>query len=302
MIVTEFSEADADRHLQRLMAEIRASVTQIEYQQHWEVHPGSAMAADDVRTNPYHLSHAARSLLGSAIDHLHAIANLIDQARVMHPWAHFTLARGTLEIASIAVWLLAPDSSDERVLRRLRLAVKDSNDGYVVSDELGGKRNRTKQEQHERFKEIAAAARLDPAAIDKRLTSTEMVKAAEAATSRAHALAAWRAGSGIAHGRTWANMSLLEREVVERDDEAGIGTFKLTTNTRYLTWVIDAGFKVTKRAAHLYLERAANSAARRASMRLSSPWIMTSGAAMPSNLLGHCPRVPRGATSAWPWS
>jgi hypothetical protein len=91
--------------------------------------PGSSLSADDAATAPYQLSHMVGGALLSAVDHFDAFRALVVDAQVVHARAPYTLLRAALENASVAVWLLAPSSRDERILRRLRLQWIDSRDG-----------------------------------------------------------------------------------------------------------------------------------------------------------------------------
>lgn len=253
------SDAQVQHYLSLTMANVRKGVEQLDQNESWRVAPGSPMSADDARTDPYHLSHAARSLLSSAIDHLHAIANLIEGARVLHPMAQFTLARGAIETAGTATWMLTPSSRQERVRRRLRLAVKDSMDSYAASEPISAGRNRTRDEQRQRFREIAAHAGVPPQDVFKLPTSTEMVKAADASTGAAfHIHTAWQICSGFAHGRLWPTLSVLERVAVLEDPETGVGLYRVTSDLAHVAWAVGASFDLLKHASGLYQRGATN--------------------------------------------
>ena len=86
---------------------------------------GSSLMADDEATHPYLISQSVHGALISAVDHLDALRTLVQDAHVVHGRATFTLLRAALENSATAVWLLAPGSRDERVLRRLRLQWAD---------------------------------------------------------------------------------------------------------------------------------------------------------------------------------
>jgi hypothetical protein len=51
--------------------------------------PGSPLAGDDRAVNPYHVSHAAIREIGGALDHLHSLRMLVQEARALHTYAPF---------------------------------------------------------------------------------------------------------------------------------------------------------------------------------------------------------------------
>ncbi|TDC47630.1 hypothetical protein E1258_28450 [Micromonospora sp. KC207] len=69
----------------------------------------SELSRDNKEANPHQLSQAAWHSLSHAVDHLHCLRTLLRDAHTMHMYAPYSLARATLENASAAVWLLAPD-------------------------------------------------------------------------------------------------------------------------------------------------------------------------------------------------
>jgi hypothetical protein len=69
----------------------------------------------------YQLGHAALH----AMDHLHCLRALIADGQLLNMYTPYPLVRAALENASTAVWLLAPASRTERIIRRLRLAALD---------------------------------------------------------------------------------------------------------------------------------------------------------------------------------
>ncbi len=87
-----------------------------------EPQSGSSLAGDDARTDPYRLSHSVMHSLAIAIDHLHSLRMALISAPSdinIHTYAPFTQMRAALENASSGLWILAPASRRERILRRL---------------------------------------------------------------------------------------------------------------------------------------------------------------------------------------
>jgi hypothetical protein len=91
--------------------------------------PGSQLARDDRLVHPYQISHAATGALVSAVDHMDALRTLVEDAHVIHARAPLTLLRGSLENASVAVWLMVASNRKERIRRRLRWQWEDEKYG-----------------------------------------------------------------------------------------------------------------------------------------------------------------------------
>ena len=85
-----------------------------------EVQTGSLLADDDAATGCFQTSHAALGALHTATDHLHSLRTLVRDAGWLHTYAPFTLCRTALECAATAVWLLAPEARQERIIRQPR--------------------------------------------------------------------------------------------------------------------------------------------------------------------------------------
>lgn len=174
---------------------------------------GSELAADDRAVSPYHLSHAISTALGIALDHLEAFRSLIEDGGRTHPWAHHTLLRATVENAATAVWLSAPPDPLERRFRRLRLAQHDAWESGQAAE-----LHRQPSRSGRSAKEIRAAIRAlapderDPLA--GRLSYASIVRdAADGIEFDAGLLElVWRVESGLAHGRSWASIGMLNHE------------------------------------------------------------------------------------------
>lgn len=79
------------------------------------------MAGNDARLVDFPPSTLILSGLDVAIEQMHALTVLFMDARVAHPHVPLTLLPAALEDASRALWLIAPDSRPERLLRALRV-------------------------------------------------------------------------------------------------------------------------------------------------------------------------------------
>lgn len=194
---------------------------------------GSSLGKDDKVTDPYHLSHAVVGALVSAVDHLDAVRALVQDAGVVHARAPFTLLRAALENSATAVWLIAPASRDERVLRRLRLQWGDALDGEKACGLVAAEPPLSRAGWKAKLEGVARARGLSDeqvaAVTGRKATFSEIVKTAgdEARGSDLtgqNALFCWMAASGIAHARLWAVLSsVLDRAEVPGALENPVG-------------------------------------------------------------------------------
>src|SRR5262245_10339457 len=106
--------------------------------------PGSDLAYDDGRAHPYEVSYAAWAAMLAAVSHLACLRDSLFRwtgpdrvdAKV-HTHGPFSLVRGALENASRVGWMLEPNDSYERLLRRLQLEWKESSAQDAVCQLMG---------------------------------------------------------------------------------------------------------------------------------------------------------------------
>ncbi|MFH9751371.1 hypothetical protein [Streptomyces griseus] len=77
--------------------------------------PGSALAGDDAKTDPYQISHSACTALSVAVDHLHCFRSTFagdpqgnSVSITLHTHGQYSLLRGAFENSARAVWMLGP--------------------------------------------------------------------------------------------------------------------------------------------------------------------------------------------------
>ena len=216
--------------------------------------PRTTMAGDDAHLGRYHLTTAFRTCLGAAIDQLHALTSFIVELRRLNIAAPYSLARGTLENASAAFWLIHHPSRDERITRALRWWTLNAHDQDTAN--VGGATEATVVEL---IKEIATARGLNPGQATAWPRSSEMVKYADA-KARTHAgetirvLLPWQVCSGFAHGRGWAHMGMLQTETV-REIRPGVQAMRLTNSLDRTLWATSPGFHLLAATLRVHLER-----------------------------------------------
>lgn len=210
------------------------------------VQPGSPLAVDDSLSSPYELSYAAEACLTAAIDHLHAACALVLSSGFLHLSAPATVARGTLECASTALWMLAPDASDERITRGLRWYFKDASDGDTAGTEADIRVPSSLQTKKDNIRAVAEANGLSFNTIKCGYTSTEAVKAAKVGLDAFghpfNLVYHWRLCSGFAHGRLWPRMELAKAaEGAQAEASQASPTILRNSYERVLASTITAG-------------------------------------------------------------
>jgi hypothetical protein len=176
-------------------------------------------------SNPFEVSHAALYSITVAVDHLHSLRMLVQEAKSLHLFAPYTLNRAAVEAAATAVWLAAPRRRDERIRRRLKLQTQNARDSDSVAVRAGLPSEL--QDRHRRIREIAGRRpNLDPNDIVGTPPGMETIvrdAGTDCAVGADTALVVWKVCSGITHGRMWAGINLSDREELTRvGDIAGV--------------------------------------------------------------------------------
>lgn len=251
------TDAPHYKELLRLLGEVEGWLARIDPRvDHPQPAPGSPLCADDERTDPYQLSHAAWHSLSHAVDHLHCVRTLLRDAGVIHMFAPYSLVRSALENASAAVWLLRPTSRSERIGRRLRFAAVDIRNGEEAKRLTGQIGPRSEQEQMDQLREIAKRAGVDEAGAVRRVGYKEIIQDATSTLVPGPnmILFSWRMCSGMTHGDLWPTLGVSER-VELPGAPSGIGTFKITANVQALMYVTAFAIHLTRQGWQLYDQR-----------------------------------------------
>ncbi len=194
-----------------------------------EVQVGSELYADDEATNYLHLSHMVHISLLLAVDHLHCLRTLLVDANYLHIGAPFTIIRSAHENAAVSLWLLGPEDAQERRRRRLQLALADAQNNVDVQN-LTNQLTSPMKERRADIVRIASRSGITEAELGTRQPGFEhIVKVAgrHVGDARLHQVV-WKSCSGLAHGRQWATVALLQREEAERYED--VLSLKLNAN------------------------------------------------------------------------
>lgn len=224
--------------------------------------PGSPLAGDDKKSDPFHMSHAVASAIRVAVEHADALRRLIEGCRTCNPGqitfglnSYYSLLRGALENAARAVWLLAPNPRSERILRRLRLQADNVYNSDKAAQAMGTTTPKPREARLDRVRQIAVRSGLNAQLATKRPTNMEIVHATGAyiggdEDATRHTEALWRSCSGAAHGDVWAGLSLHDRNIVNQADN--VATLQMTASTQLLTTITSETFTVIDTAHRLF--------------------------------------------------
>ena len=233
----------------------------------WDVEPCSALAGDDRKADPYHVSHMAWQSLTVAVDHLHCFRESLVQevedklSLTLYSYSQYSLMRGALENSARAAWLLGPSSRAVRIERRLALQASDHRASDRLRELLGATPPRPLPVRMRQLVLLAvnAGISVDDGSTEKRLRggaqTTEIVKAAGGIIGMGgnEAQAVWSACSSLAHGDLHSTLSILDREITESD--ATTALLRVTSSPKVLYWVTDRSVRMTEMAFKLYDDR-----------------------------------------------
>lgn len=230
----------------------------------WRTAPGSDLEADDNIAHPCDVSPAAWAAIFAAVSHLGCLRDsLFHQtgpgafAAPIHTHGQLTLVRGALENASMAVWLLQPDLSADRILRRVQLDWCELDQLDKVRVEMHSPGRKTMAQHKQDLTKLLLKAGADPAKLKKRPGYGEIVSAAGdhgPAGSKA-ALIVWKACSAVAHGELRGMIAYLSHESV-RSSAPGMQLIRVAGNVQLMIVGAMMGLETTARALAAYSMRA----------------------------------------------
>jgi len=217
---------------------------------------GSPLRADDERTHPFQTSHAAWHALSHAVDPLHCLRSVLRDARAIHMYAPYALARAALENASAAVWMLHPASRTERITRRLRFVALDVRSGEKAVRLLDTSAPRPETERLDELRDIAKQAGADADNAVRHVGYGEIVDEAGKALAPGSqgTLFVWRLCSGITHGDFWTTINAADRVELPGAPD-GMLSFKITADVEKLKFVSAVAIHMTMLGWRLYDER-----------------------------------------------
>jgi hypothetical protein len=256
--MSELTDEMAIRQWQDIAIQVESTIQQTQDQESFVVQPGSLLAGDDTASDPYRVSHCARSGMNDGVDHMHALTTLILGVPIIHAASDYTLIRGALENLATAFWLLHPSDSRERIERALRWHAKNYFDGDKATAGLGLPNYVPLQANFDKVAEVGALAgcKRKRKGITDGYTSTEVLKYVDDNTSiepRPHLM--WQVCSGFAHGRQWASFAMNEAEITPTTEE-GVMSVRFTSDFKRLLVCGFPAFQLMNEVVRLFADRA----------------------------------------------
>lgn len=191
------------------------------------IQTGSASDDDRVLAPGWEASTAAWDAWLGAVDHLEALGDLLEKVRVVHTFAPWSLLRNAMENSSLSIWLLQPDSAEERLTRRLRVAWADWGDVVEVQKRLAPENTGDAASAfRDGIKTLAREHDLDLSVVCGRWSWATVIREAATAADIATPTSAeymWRLCSGFAHAREWARLAWLNVETTKPDADGQVG-------------------------------------------------------------------------------
>ncbi|MET9965098.1 hypothetical protein ABZZ80_03995 [Streptomyces sp. NPDC006356] len=262
---------EEDQYLRRILALLDSarpyeSLTQSDSKQ-WQVQPGSALAGDDAKTDPYQVSHNAWSTLSVAVDHMHCYrSSLVGKQQgtelplTLHTHAQYSLLRGAFENSARVVWMLAPANRLVRIQRRLSLQAGEYRHSDRMLELLKQQPRRPSQARMQQLTDLVVAAgtaRDDAKKVLRSPDYKDIVREAGALTSMGadQADIVWSGCSSLAHGDVYGTLSILELNVVST--QGGVNLTQITSSPKVLLWATDLTVAMMQRGFDLFKTRAA---------------------------------------------
>lgn len=202
---------------------------------------GSSLQGDDAATPYESVSDLIASHFAVATDQLHAVKLAVESGQEeghlnILPMAMYTLIRSAVETTGTAIWLLAPSSRDERVLRALQLTYEHRRNLHTIAEEMGDTEDAGFERMTSRVEQLRdARPGLRGRSVKKLKTVTDRLDGIATLVPELAMppLTLWRMASGLAHGNNAVIRSILEHEQIS-DFVDGHGNFRLTSSVGVL--------------------------------------------------------------------
>lgn len=237
------------------VAAVRIRVLQQVFDRLPDPEPGSPIAECDLQSNDdTYLSDSVREVLNASLDNLQLWANtvvplvFIDGQPVENPQRpYFTLARAGLESAAQAAWVLAPETTDGRVDRHVRLAVDNLDEMAKAMRQGNGELAEYARERRTRISEA------HPCPVKRAPSYVDMIREVGPAVGCAagDAETLWRIASAAAHGKPWFTRATHTQVVGEQFAPGRSRSLYLADPTR-ITEVITLAASVAEWSVNRY--------------------------------------------------
>ena len=174
----------------------------------------------------------------------------------LHTHGQFTLVRGALENASMALWLLEPDKSAERILRRMQEDWNERRELDTVRKETNIPASKTPEEYKREAVALLTRVGANPSQLKQWPGYGEVVKSAGAKlpTGSKTAFIIWKACSALAHGELRGIAAYLDLKPID-PSTPNAQVHQVTTSVLLLTRGATTAIAAVGAALNLYSQR-----------------------------------------------
>lgn len=247
-------DQDAWRQLSKLFREIEewhAAVSGTH-----PVHAQSPLGIADELSDPFQASHAVGYLRLTAVDHLHALRTLMQEAQSQHIFAPFSVIRSALESASTALWILTdpdPRAIAVRSLKQEWVNLRELRHAYQTI----GAPEKDLTARYQRFDAVIEKNRMKKDGITANPPgSLKMLqRACDAFELGSVPVLMWQMCSGATHGRNWITGFLTMMEAQD-DGVSKIVKGRLTSDAQAILVATYAACDVVRRLFTVMQNRA----------------------------------------------
>ncbi|WP_416958166.1 hypothetical protein ACNKF0_10515 [Nocardioides sp. T5] len=267
MYLPRYEEGDGERGRERVASEEQAWAKwqevgrivddlggMVDARGQWVPSAGSPLAGDDRLSAPYQVSHAVTQCLMAAIDHAQAVRSLVVTHQELHTAAPGSLARGLVENAATAFWILHPASRRERVLHAMQWYAQNARDRDRFQHALGAVVEQQGDPVGRLVALAEAAGESDAQWLRRGYRPSEPVEYAQKHAGARAAMVSWQLGSGFAHGRPWAFLGALEQERLP-GVAPGVLDVRVTSNLARALFPVLTGMELIAAVLRLHTQR-----------------------------------------------
>lgn len=226
--------------------------------------PGATLWVDDFYLGGHRGSGLIVGPINAALDAVRTAAMVL-QTGALPMTALYPLFRSTVENSATAIWLLQPENRDERLSRAFRLIAGEWHDMANFRERFGEEGTDRRARDASALSALVAARPqvgalkfiIDPR--NRRWTSIVGEAAAALDTSSGrerHAVALWQVMSGIAHGRQWAMLTLLDRSEAMVNESKDSAWVRLTSSTQVVAISMNLALDMLDLSLRMYGPRA----------------------------------------------
>jgi hypothetical protein len=252
----EMTEEFALTQWQEIAKQLDALVAQTQDKSAFRIEAGSELAGDDTLSHPYRVSQCAHGFINAGMDHMHSLKTLILDVQILHAASDWTLLRAALEHFAVAFWVLNPSDRRIRIERALRCEAQNFKGSDKATTALGVEVEYSLQSNLDSLAEVAGRAGCNKKGVRAGYASTEVLEYVHREASISPSpYVMWQVGSGFAHGRRWANLSMNDVETNPTAEE-GVSAVRATSDYKRL---LSAGFPASQlmtEAVRLFTDRA----------------------------------------------